>query len=1431
MNESPTFGQVNPSGQPPSSNSPPILEYAPPPNTFSRVNPENDPKSKEQDNLNSIPKQTITFTVTPKPSKHGGTQLHFKISTPKPFKSTLKPVTNSKGYFKGSTYRPPVDKLNTKFKYPNYPETEYRVHDGEQRESIMSAEMEPPPRSQPESIKDVLMNNRHDLNSPPRPHPDDVDEYSGPNYSPNSGQRFSNPMPNENILIAGVNAGKKQVQERFDDYDNLQDGPRFEEDMPPKYVDRHLPYKDHDFRKENRGSYELQPHEYTPHHASQSIEEPFETFDRLKPNKHTHQHNPSIHIHEESLPGSGEKHHHHKFSQPDPLYHPEDDRSSSKEVDDFETPPNRYESFPGDFSGSGEKKHRGKVSEKHSDESRKKSTAEELLAALGLSTNPLVSMPNSDYPIDIPTKYSVSSWEKKFGSSSGERVDLENKRKHHGGTSSGGEPMGLLEYLNQKNENENRATEPLYSLPDRQIGGSAENSFVVKGSMKTSKGDTPKAPSNNVIVGRPIPQFEGTEPRVHSHPHVHHPHEHATGQESYIFEKLHNQNVEQNTPVPLINTGLYGPSVPPPFTDPGTFTNSPPSIPTPPPVIQHSGSSLQQKPSSPGQESYLYQKIHGEPLAFGPTPPSPHSIEEPNQGLYGAPLPHMQTGLYASGSEQIAAASAAAPSSGLVYSNGKINAPGGVLLPYGMNNAAQSRVSEPVIYNPNAGANQPVPQGIQSLYPQSPQLPPQPQFPPPVQQPQNVPPPNQVQNQPPLHNPQNIHFQTPHHQLPASPPNPQLPQQQNPPQHAQQQPNPLAQQPPQQQSNPHGQQPPQQNQNGQQPNTQQQFQQYQQSQQGQVFQQASNPLPSSPLLQQQQQAQHFQQQLQQQASQLHPQVQQPPQQQNVFGTNPNEPIDRIAGIPNFSSEQISHPQNIHQQQLHNQQQLQHQQQAQQIQQQQQQIQHQQQQLQQQTQQLSYGSQMLQYGSNNQNVFQSYADAQSAASNGQIQSVTGRYGAPYPVYVTEPDPIIEIIVQDSNMSLPALPTYAPPPTQPPTPEPVHVFYVKYSQNNNSLDNYYAGSAPHVQLEQPISSIPVRGPDRNGMLPVDDTNNPPQPQLQPQIQDNIPSSSKQQESTQSPPTTTTLRTIIRPDRNEFQHPSSNQQGNLVVSFDNPAVEEQIFANYTNDNSQNYAQQIQQLQAQAQVHLQAHQQAQAEAQAHALADQTQNQNQQFSPDSYYVNDQASYPGFNKRLGLQELASLLESTPQDQLENQQQNQQQNQDQQNNPPPLYQYVENNQNSKHHNLPEDVPEELRNQLVQSGILGNADVQVINYSENLFKELGELPPEALAAYQAHTTSDNPNPSDQLWSGSQVSLGATHLSDLLPQSRSIRSVLVIKNSLRPKRGGRQRRVVLLITDKNDVLLYRPKDKSIRRIGDTSNPVISRAINHTHHRMEKV
>lgn len=79
---------------------------------------------------------------------------------------------------------------------------------------------------------------------------------------------------------------------------------------------------------------------------------------------------------------------------------------------------------------------------------------------------------------------------------------------------------------------------------------------------------------------------------------------------------------------------------------------------------------------------------------------------------------------------------------------------------------------------------------------------------------------------------------------------------------------------------------------------------------------------------------------------------------------------------------------------------------------------------------------------------------------------------YPIYVTEPDPIIEIIVQDSNFTLPPPPR---PPTTTPapiTPEPVHVFYVRYSTDKNK-SFIGAGSETHnLKLDSPVPAVAIK-----------------------------------------------------------------------------------------------------------------------------------------------------------------------------------------------------------------------------------------------------------------------------------------------------------------------------------------------------------------------
>ncbi|CAG7827134.1 unnamed protein product [Allacma fusca] len=147
-------------------------------------------------------------------------------------------------------------------------------------------------------------------------------------------------------------------------------------------------------------------------------------------------------------------------------------------------------------------------------------------------------------------------------------------------------------------------------------------------------------------------------------------------------------------------------------------------------------------------------------------------------------------------------------------------------------------------------------------------------------------------------------------------------------------------------------------------------------------------------------------------------------------------------------------------------------------------------------------------------------------------------------------------------------------------------------------------------------------------------------------------------------------------------------------------------------------------------------------------------------------------------------------------------------------------------------------------MGNADIQVINFDENLFKELGDLPPEALAALGQQSAGLGINPTQlsggnsgeklpspsNLWQGGSESLTGDHASDLsaILGSRTVREVLVVRNNRpRPKRGGLRRNVLLFITDKDDVLLYNIKKRSLTRIGNTHKPIIARALELSNHK----
>lgn len=119
------------------------------------------------------------------------------------------------------------------------------------------------------------------------------------------------------------------------------------------------------------------------------------------------------------------------------------------------------------------------------------------------------------------------------------------------------------------------------------------------------------------------------------------------------------------------------------------------------------------------------------------------------------------------------------------------------------------------------------------------------------------------------------------------------------------------------------------------------------------------------------------------------------------------------------------------------------------------------------------------------------------------------------YYREPEPIIEIIIKESNETLPAP---QPLPVQPvkPTKEPVHVFYVKYKKNPKGKGE------DDIIYEAPIPAI-----------------TPPTEEIEhdssPQVSDTI-----YEAATLPPPPSTTLRTIIHPD-SEVYHGSS-----LKVTF---------------------------------------------------------------------------------------------------------------------------------------------------------------------------------------------------------------------------------------------------------------------------------------------
>ncbi|KAJ8935160.1 hypothetical protein NQ314_012979 [Rhamnusium bicolor] len=117
----------------------------------------------------------------------------------------------------------------------------------------------------------------------------------------------------------------------------------------------------------------------------------------------------------------------------------------------------------------------------------------------------------------------------------------------------------------------------------------------------------------------------------------------------------------------------------------------------------------------------------------------------------------------------------------------------------------------------------------------------------------------------------------------------------------------------------------------------------------------------------------------------------------------------------------------------------------------------------------------------------------------------------PVYIKEPEPIIEIIIKESNVSLPAPPTVPPPKKKK---EQVQVFYVKYKKNPHGVGK------DSVIYDKPVPAISPK-------LPEDEDEE--------EEEEESSYNYHQQSATAPPPPSTTLRTIIKPDSEVYHSPS--------------------------------------------------------------------------------------------------------------------------------------------------------------------------------------------------------------------------------------------------------------------------------------------------------
>ncbi|KAI5709089.1 hypothetical protein M8J76_009914 [Diaphorina citri] len=168
-------------------------------------------------------------------------------------------------------------------------------------------------------------------------------------------------------------------------------------------------------------------------------------------------------------------------------------------------------------------------------------------------------------------------------------------------------------------------------------------------------------------------------------------------------------------------------------------------------------------------------------------------------------------------------------------------------------------------------------------------------------------------------------------------------------------------------------------------------------------------------------------------------------------------------------------------------------------------------------------------------------AHSTQSRRVSKRVGDEYGPPqapsfYPHPSNDPEPIIEIIIKDSNETLPAPPVYEAP-TPKPTKEPVQVFYVKYKKNPNSY-----GKEDEIIYEPPVPALTP--PTNNQEL----EHTPPSHTIAYTTQPPLP-----------PRPSTTLRTIIRPD-SEIYHGT----GGVKVTFGKTEIHPAPVISHREDSS---------------------------------------------------------------------------------------------------------------------------------------------------------------------------------------------------------------------------------------------------------------------------